>query len=124
MKKDVDVLLIDDDKDICTMVEAILKFAGYNVQTCVQPDQVFTILTVTHPRLILMDMLLSGSDGRDVCRKIKADQSNSAIKIIMMSAHPDADKSCRDAGADDFVPKPFDLDYFIGRVKKQLEAVS
>lgn len=122
MKQDVDVLLVDDDKDICVMVEAILKFAGHNVQSCSMPDQLPALLTVTRPRLLLMDMLLSGTDGRDVCRRLKTNPEMQYLKIIMMSAHPDADKSCREAGADDFIPKPFDMDFFIGRVNRQLSA--
>jgi DNA-binding response OmpR family regulator len=124
MKQEADVLLVDDDKDICIMVEAILKFAGYKVQSCSLPDQVPQLLSISTPRLLLMDMLLSGTDGRDVCRKLKADPATSQIKIMMMSAHPDADISCREAGADDFIPKPFDMDFFISRVKNQLQAVS
>lgn len=116
----MDVLLLDDDKDICIMVEAILKFAGYKVQSCSLPEQLPELLATIHPRLVLMDMLLSGTDGRDLCRKLKADPATASIKIIMMSAHPDADKSCREAGADDFISKPFDMDYFISTVKKQL----
>jgi DNA-binding response OmpR family regulator len=106
------------------MVEAILKFAGYKVQSCSLPDQVLQIMGSSTPRLLLMDMLLSGTDGRDVCRKLKADPATSQVKIMMMSAHPDADKSCREAGADDFIAKPFDMDFFISRVKSQLQTVS
>ena len=124
MQQDVDVLLMDDDQDICMMVEAILKFAGYEVVSFSLPAQLEQILSGFNPRMLLMDMLLSGTDGRDICRKLKTDPATSQIKIIMMSAHPDADKSCREAGADDFVSKPFDMDYFIGRVKNQLAAVS
>jgi DNA-binding response OmpR family regulator len=120
MKQEVDVLLVDDDKDICVMVEAILKFAGFKVQSCPLPDQLEQTLTASSPRLLLMDMLLSGTDGRDVCKKLKTDPATRHIKIVMMSAHPDADKSCREAGADDFIAKPFDMDYFISTIKKQL----
>ena len=77
---------------------------------------------IANPQLLLMDMLLSGTDGRDVCRKLKTDPSTSKVKIIMMSAHPDADKSCREAGADDFISKPFDIDHFISVVKNLLPA--
>ena len=124
MQQDIDVLLMDDDQDICMMVEAILKFAGYKVASFSLPAQLEQTLNGFNPRMLLMDMLLSGTDGRDICRKLKTDPATSQIKIIMMSAHPDADKSCREAGADDFVSKPFDMDYFIGRVKNQLAAVS
>jgi DNA-binding response OmpR family regulator len=124
MKQEVDVILVDDDKDICVMVEAILKFAGFQVASCSLPDQLPEVLNNVHPRLLLMDMLLSGTDGRDVCRKLKADPATSYLKIIMMSAHPDADKSCREAGADDFISKPFDMDYFISRIRNQVLAAS
>lgn len=122
MKQHIDVLLLDDDKDICIMVKAILNFSGFTVESFSLPGQLQQLLDAFHPRLLLMDMLLSGTDGRDICKKIKTDQATTGIKIIMMSAHPDADISCRQAGADDFVPKPFDMDYFISRVRKQLAA--
>ena len=122
MKQGVDILLVDDDKDICVMVEAILKFAGHKVQSCSMPDQLPALLAAASPRLLLMDMLLSGTDGRDVCRQLKTNPQQQHLKIIMMSAHPDADKSCHEAGADDFIPKPFDIDFFIGRVNRQLAA--
>ena len=124
MKQEVDVLLLDDDKDICAMVKAILDFAGYKVASCTLPGQLPQMLNTYQPRMLLMDMLLSGTDGRDICRKLKEDKDNSGLKIMMMSAHPDADKSCLEAGADDFIAKPFDMDYFLGRVKTQLDASS
>lgn len=120
MQQEVDILLLDDDKDICVMVEAILTFAGHRVQSCSIPDQLPGLLAAAAPRLLLMDMLLSGTDGRDVCRQLKTKQVMPQLKIIMMSAHPDADKSCREAGADDFIPKPFDMDFFIEKVNRQL----
>lgn len=124
MSQELDVLLVDDDKDICVMVEAILKFAGYKVQSCSFPDQLQQIFSTSIPRLLLMDMLLSGTDGRDVCRRVKSDPLTAGVKVIMMSAHPDADKSCREAGADDFISKPFDMDHFIAKVKGQLPAAA
>ena len=122
MNQQLDVLLVDDDKDICVMVEAILKFAGYKVQSCTLPDQLQAVLNTSIPRVLLMDMLLSGTDGRDVCRQVKSNPQTRQIRVIMMSAHPDADKSCREAGADDFVSKPFDMDHFISKVRSQLQA--
>lgn len=112
----IDVLVIDDDTDICIMVGAILKFAGYKVQQVSTVDKLPAFFELAMPRLILMDMLLSGNDGRDVCRDIKANKELGHITIIMMSAHPDAEKSCRDAGANDFLAKPFDIDNFLGKV--------
>jgi len=120
-KEQVDIILLDDDKDICVMVQAMLNFSGYKVQSLSLPAQLNEVLAGYTPRMLLMDMLLSGTDGRDVCRRLKDDPATSHIKIMMMSAHPDADWSCRQAGADDFIPKPFDMDQFIAKVKSQLD---
>jgi DNA-binding response OmpR family regulator len=117
MKEDIDVLLVDDDQDICIMMESILKFSGYSVKYCSVPEKLWQMLSGTSPRLLLMDMFLSGTDGRDICRKIKSDLATSSIKIMMMSAHPDGEETCLQAGADDFLPKPFDIDYFTDKVK-------
>jgi DNA-binding response OmpR family regulator len=119
-KESIDVLVIDDDQDICIMVGAILKFAGYKVQQVSVIDKLPSIFETVEPRLILMDMLLSGNDGRDICRQLKANDEQKDITVIMMSAHPDAEKSCREAGADDFLAKPFDVDHFLGKVHRLL----
>jgi DNA-binding response OmpR family regulator len=116
----VDIVLLDDDKDICLMVEAILRFGGYTVQSCSSPDALKNLLPGLRPKLLLMDMLLSGSDGRDICRQLKNNIQNSELRILMMSAHPDAERSCREAGADDFIPKPFDMDIFLQKVNTNL----
>lgn len=115
-KENIDVLVIDDDADICIMVGAILKFAGYRVQQVSSVEKLPAFFEKTQPRLVLMDMLLSGNDGRDVCRRLKADEAQKGLTVIMMSAHPDAEKSCREAGADDFLAKPFDIDNFLSKV--------
>jgi len=112
----VDVLIIEDDPDISIMVTAILKFAGYQVQQCGVIEKLPAIPTEVAPRLILMDMLLSGNDGRDICRRLKTDEASKDIAIIMMSAHPDAEVSCKEAGANDFLSKPFDIDNFLQKV--------
>lgn len=120
--KQVDIVLLDDDKDICLMVEAILRFGGYTVQSCSSPQALLGLLSETTPRLILMDMLLSGADGRDICHTLKQNTATARLNIVMMSAHPDAERSCREAGADDFIPKPFDMDIFLQTVSANLPA--
>ena len=118
--ENVDVLIIEDDPDISIMVTAILKFAGYKVLQCAIIEKLPAIPEAVAPRLILMDMLLSGNDGRDICRRLKADEGSKDIAIIMMSAHPDAEVSCKEAGANDFLSKPFDIDNFLNKVNSFL----
>jgi len=121
-KESVDVLVIDDDADICIMVGAILKFAGYKVQQLSAVDKLAVTLDSVEPKVILMDMLLSGHDGRDICTQLKNNEAQNHIHVIMMSAHPDAEKSCREAGANDFLAKPFDVDNFLAKVHLLLNA--
>jgi len=63
-----------------------------------------------------MDMLLSGIDGTDVCRRLKQDEKISSIPILMFSAHPNAKESCVAAGADDFISKPFEMNDMLGKI--------
>jgi CheY-like chemotaxis protein len=75
------------------------------------------------PDVILLDVLLSGEDGREICRKLKADPQRQHIPVIMLSAHADASKVADTSGADDFLEKPFDVDALIAIVKKYAMAV-
>ena len=123
-KEPIDVLVIDDDPDLCLLMESILKFAGYNVRRCTNPLLIGSILEKTSPRMILMDMLLSGTDGRDVCRSLKQSSDYASMPIMMISAHPDAELACRDAGANDFLGKPFDMDEFLSKIEAVLRSNS
>ena len=68
-----------------------------------------------------MDMLLSDKDGRYICKILKAGDDTRDKKIIMVSAHPGAEKTCRDAGADEFLEKFFDLELFIKKVNADMK---
>lgn len=116
MKQKIDLLIMDDDEDLCLLMETILKFSNYKVEHCSNPRLFYNILETVEPEVIIIDMLLSGQDGRDICRELKRNEQTQGIKILMVSAHPDADKTCREAGADDFLLKPFDIDDFTARV--------
>jgi DNA-binding response OmpR family regulator len=117
IQEKVDILILDDNRDISFMMESILKYAGYTAQACGSREQLFTLLSVSLPRLILMDMLLAGADGKDICRELKANAGTRHIPIIMISAHPDAGIACKDAGADEFLEKPFEMDQFLKKTQ-------
>ena len=103
------VLVIDDDADIGTMVKMILEFNGYRVWLEDGANKVYQILQNNQMDLIIMDMLLSGANGTDLCAWFKADSTTAHIPIMMMSAHTDAMEVCLAAGANDFLAKPFDI---------------
>jgi DNA-binding response OmpR family regulator len=103
------VLIIDDNEDILFMLKAMLQLKEYVVFTKETADNVESYIQDLAPDVILMDMLLSGADGREVCKIIKADSTTASIPIVMMSALPNAEQMCLDAGANYFVGKPFEM---------------
>ena len=117
MKK---ILLIDDDPDIITVLQLLLKKKGYEVATASREEEAYDQVAVFQPHLIVLDVLLSGVDGRTICKKLKNSDSSKHIPIIMFSAHPSAQKNMEDFGADDFIPKPFESSKILERIEAQL----
>ena len=116
MEKLAKILVIDDDPDIGNMFRMILEYKGYTVIVLESPGQAQTIIRNEGIDVVIMDMLLSGTNGTDICAEFKKDISISHIPLIMMSAHPDAKKVCIDAGADDFISKPFDIEDLVSKI--------
>lgn len=115
------LLVIDDNEDILYMLQAMLRHKGYRVSIKENTDGIEAAVAQTAPDIILMDMLLSGADGRQVCREFKLNALLSAIPVIMLSAHPQARVDCLEAGADYFVEKPFEMSELL-QVVAQAEA--
>jgi DNA-binding response OmpR family regulator len=120
------ILVIDDDVGILDAMEALLDDEGYRVLPFLQPQPALDLLTPgsAQPDLIVLDVLLSGSDGRDICHALKSDPRTQHIPIIMTSAHPGAQASVAACGADDFIPKPFDIDDLLAKVQARLAAAA
>ncbi len=120
MPEDTLILIIDDNEDIVMMLKAMLSLKGYQVEVRTNPIGLKEHLKSLTPDLILMDMLLSGADGREICEELKADSSFSAIPILMISAHPSAKEDCLAAGTDHFLAKPFEMKDLFAMVQKAL----
>lgn len=103
------ILVVDDDPDIRTMIKIMLEFKGYSVVAIERGETSEEMLLTKEFGLVVMDMLLSGMNGVDICSRIKQNRSLSHIPIVMISAHPNARTVCLEAGADDFIAKPFDM---------------
>ncbi len=87
------ILVIEDNEDIMAMIKLMLKMKGYNVFIEMNLLNVEDNLKKAMPDLVIMDMLLSGSDGREVCQSLKSNPAFDAIPIFMISAHPTAKKN-------------------------------
>jgi len=117
------ILLIDDDPDVRTVLRATLQRQGYEVETASGRDEAFTKLQQAKPALIMMDVLLSGADGRELCREIKAAERTKHIPVIMFSGHPGAALKFETYGADDFISKPFNTEDLLAKLSRQMGAV-
>jgi DNA-binding response OmpR family regulator len=110
------VLVIDDDPDISMMLKVMLEYKGYKVVTAERVDEIFQAISNKSFNLIIMDMLLSGINGTDICVQLKGTEDTRSIPVMMISAHPNAKELCMKAGANDFMAKPFDMDDILNSV--------
>lgn len=113
------ILIIDDDPDIRTVLNILLRKQGYEVETASRKEEVFPKIQGFNPSLIILDVLLSGYDGRKICQEIKA-SAFAHIPVIMFSAHPGAAGKFETYGADDFISKPVVADIFLEKVNRHL----
>ncbi len=115
------VLIIDDENDILEAITLILKTQDLTVSTHTSAPPIEWIIKY-QPKLILLDMLLIGKSGHEICKELKSHPQTKDIPIILLSANPIAklkslSKSCN---ADNYLPKPFELTELITIVKKYI----
>lgn len=110
MEKKTNILVIDDDSGIGEMLKTLLEFYGYEVIVTEKPDEAEEIIEKYKIDLVILDMLISGVNGTDVCSRLRANEPTADIPVLMMSALHDAGKKCKKAGANDFIAKPFEMD--------------
>ena len=115
------ILIADDDHDILEAMKMMLEMEGYDVVTTHNGKHVANMLN-HHPDLLLLDIWMSGIDGRDICRKIKSKNSTKDVPIIMISASHEIAKSARASGADDFIAKPFQMNEILSKVAEHISA--
>ncbi len=104
------ILIVDDDHTIGLMLKDILEFNGHEVTVTQEPRKTKEHLINNDIDLLLLDKLISGVDGTDVCKTLKEDKEVAHIPVIMMSALHNVDEICKSAGAVDFLSKPFDME--------------
>ena len=114
------ILVVDDEPDILEFLQVILEEEGYAVLTSDKGDFLEQLHTGALPDLILVDVLLSGKDGRAIVKHLKSQEETKHIPVIMFSAHPSAEQTAREAGAEDFLAKPFDIDKLLAKVANYL----
>jgi CheY-like chemotaxis protein len=103
------ILIADDDRDIVESLTAVLDHSGYEVLNVNDGTSVLQAIKA-QPDLILLDIQMPGHDGQTVCKQLKRQASTKDIPIMFVSASMDVRQKAEQAGADDYLEKPFDLD--------------
>ena len=116
------ILVVDDDPDILSVMEILLSMKGFIVDVTARGDNTFSKIESFQPDLILLDVLISGHDGRTICKEIKENENLRHLPVLMLSAHPGAAATISDYGADGFISKPFDVENLLKKINEQLEA--
>jgi DNA-binding response OmpR family regulator len=117
------ILVVDDEPDILEFLQELLEGEGYTVAITDKAEYVEMLHADGLPDLILIDVLLSGKDGRKIVKHLKSQEATRHVPVIMFSAHPSAEESVRVAGADDFVAKPFELDEVLAKIAKHVLSI-
>lgn len=114
-------MVVDDDSGIGEMLKTLLEFYGFEVTVTEKPDETEKLIAQHNIDLVMLDMLISGVNGTDVCSRLRENSDTRETPILMMSALHDAGKKCKNAGADDFIAKPFEMDALIAKINEVLE---
>mgnify|MGYP003892155719 CR=1 FL=1 len=113
------ILIADDDTAILEATKMLLELGGYEVQTAVDGEAVSDAFK-DPPDLLLLDIWMSGENGKDICKMLKAQKSTKHVPIIMISASRDIAESAQEAGADDFIAKPFEMSYLLAKIEEHV----
>jgi two-component system phosphate regulon response regulator PhoB len=116
------VLLVEDEQPLVTLLTYNLEAEGYEVQVEMRGDDAEVLITESTPDLLLLDWMLPGISGIELCRRLRQRQSTKALPIIMLTARGEESERIRGlaTGADDYVVKPFSVAELMARVKALL----
>ena len=117
------IMVVDDDQDLAEMLGIVLTGSGYEVDLVSSGDEVMPLFETHEPDLILLDVMLPGLDGVEVCKAIR---EKSMVPIVMLTAKDDTQDVVLglEAGADDYMVKPFNPNELIARLKVRLRRSS
>ncbi len=119
------IMIVEDEKDIAEMIAYNLNREGFKTPVAVSGEEALKQIFKSTPDLILLDLMLPGLNGLDVCRRIKQEQTTKDIPIIMLTAKSEESDVITglEIGADDYITKPFSPKVLIARVRAVIRRV-
>lgn len=113
------ILIIEDEEDILELIQYNLESAGFAAEGVTRGDKGLAKARTNHPDLIVLDLMLPGFNGLDICRILKSDSGTEDIPIIMVTAKGEESDIVKglETGADDYITKPFSPKVLVARVK-------
>ena len=118
-KPPLKVLVVDDEENIIELIRLGLRYEGFEVAVASDGEQALAQAQRTNPDLIILDILMPGIDGLEVCRRLRNNPTTSDVPILMLTAKDDVSERIAglQAGADDYLTKPFDFYELVERIK-------
>ncbi len=116
------VLVVDDDAPLAEMLTIVLRQEGFESRMCARGDQAMDEFRAYKPDLVLLDLMLPGKDGIDVCKEIRAE---SGVPIVMLTAKTDTIDVVLglESGADDYIVKPFKPKELVARIRARVRRI-
>jgi two-component system, OmpR family, KDP operon response regulator KdpE len=114
------IMVVDDEPGLRKLLNLLFSNAGYRVSEASSGAECLALLQSTNPDLLVLDIMMPEMDGREVCQRIRSDEN--LIPILMLTARTQSRDIVAglDCGADDYMPKPFDMDELLARVRALL----
>ncbi len=116
------LLVVEDDRPIADLLKHHFTTAGFTVTTTADGDEALILIEEINPDLVVLDWMIEGTSGIEVCRRLRRSPKTAKLPVIMLTARGDEEDRIRglETGADDFVPKPFSPKELVARANALL----